>query len=83
MEKGAITLKPDVIKDYFYYKNDKIIVLENNAFVGVDKDILILAKLVEKDEDLFIESLSEEEYDKAAKKYELLNEMLEEEDENV
>lgn len=82
MKNEEINFKPSVIKDYFYLKNQKIVILDNNAFKGINQDMLILAKLVEKDGDLFIESLSDEEYDAAAKKYDLLINMFEEEGEN-
>ena len=78
MKDKEFKLKSNVIKDYFYLNNDKIVVLENKAFKGVDKDVLILAKLTTNGKEYIIESLTDKEYGDAVKKYELLIKMIEE-----
>lgn len=76
-EDKLLTLKDGFIKDYFYHKGNKIAILENKAFKNMDSDLLILAKMVESENEILIEPLTDEEYEQAAKKYEVLVKLME------
>jgi len=80
--KKTIVLKDNFIKDYFYLKQDKIAILENKAIKNVDEDLLILVKVVEKQDGIYLEQLTEEEYALAIKKYDLLVKAFSEEEIN-
>lgn len=70
-EKNLL-LKPEFIKDFFYSKESKIVVLENKAFKNMPDDTLILAKEIVDGLQSTIVPLTDEEYTKAAKAYEKL-----------
>ena len=74
--KDEYKLKPEFIKDHFYLKGEKIVIIENDAILNVDKDALILAKVVEEEKGTIIVPLTDWEYEEAVKKYKLLNEMF-------
>ena len=77
MGKGEnLLLKKEIVKDYFYLQGNKIVVLENNAFKNIDKDILVLGKLVEDNKKSTIVSLTEQEYNEATEKYDALVKLM-------
>ena len=79
----VLTLTSNFVKDYFYHKNNKIVILENKAFKNIDANILILAKVIEDGNNATIVPLGEEEYEQAIIKYDaLINIFNEEEDKN-
>jgi len=75
-------LKNIFIKDHFYHKGNKIAILENKAFKNIDQNILILAKMIENENEVNLEPLTDEEYEQAIKKYDALVEMFDEEGNN-
>lgn len=81
-QENMLTLKPEFVKDYFFLNSEKIAILENKAFKNVDENLLILAKVNENEKEVILEPLTDEEYDRAIKKYNLLVDMLSEEDDN-
>lgn len=82
MEKEKkLILKNEFIKDYFYLHGTKIVILENNAFKNIDKNLLVLAKVIENGNEREIKPLTEEEYDQAIKKYDSLVKLIKNEEE--
>ena len=77
-----VLLSEKIIVDYFYLDSNKIVILDNRAFPDVDKEALILAKEVEDEKVKRIEPLTDEEYEKAIKKYDLIMDVIEEGEEN-
>lgn len=81
-KEEMLTLKQEFIKDYFYLNSEKIAILENKAFKNVDENLLILAKVNENEKEIILEPLTDEEYEKAIKKYNLLVEVFAEDGDN-
>ena len=68
-----IQVSTKFIRDSFYHKGNKIVVLENTAFnPDIEEGILVLAKLIETETEQLIEPLTDAEYEDAAKKYEAI-----------
>ena len=78
-QEKEYTLSDKIITDYFYCDGKKIVVLDSKAFKGME-DRFILAQLVEGEKEDTLEPLTEEEYEKAVKKYNTLVEALNEEE---
>ena len=81
-KEKELTLSSKIILDYFYCDGKKIVVLDNKAFKNIPDDELILAQLIEGEKEDLLESITDEEYQKAVRKYQALINMLDEEDEN-
>jgi len=79
-EKVSVSEK--IVTDYFYLNTEKIVILDNRAFPDIDQEALILAKEVEDEKEKRIEPLTDEEYEKAIKKYNLILETIEEGEKN-
>lgn len=79
MEEKLRKVKKDLIIDEFILDNTKIVLL-NPKFLGkdTDPDTIVLAKVVYEEGEQILRALTDEEYDKAFKKYELLLEIMEE-----
>ena len=65
-----VKLKTDVIEDIFFYKNQKIAILNNKLFKKVSEDRLIFVQLVlDDDGNELIQPIEEEEYENIFKTY--------------
>ena len=73
-EEKLMNLKSDVIKDVFVMDGKQIAVI-NGDYLGVDTDIAF-GKLVIDGDGFILEPLSDEQYDKASAKYEMLLELF-------
>ena len=63
-------LSDKYIKDRFVYDGQEIVILEPSLYNGkVEKNALVLCKIVEVDEQNVLKSLSKEEYENAYEKY--------------
>lgn len=71
-EKKLFKLKPEVIDDYFIFKNREIAVINTEYLSGNDK--LILGEIVNEGDARVLRFLRGEDYKEAARKYlELVN----------
>ena len=69
----------EMIFDEFICEDERIAVLDNKLMKGlVEEDALVLVKLVPDKDGYELKSLTEEEYDKAYKKYQELLKLVEE-----
>ena len=75
-EEGLLTLKDDVIKDRFVLDSMEIIVIDGSRLGSSDG--VIFAKLVSEGANYVLRALTDEQYFKAAQKYEMLNKLFSE-----
>jgi len=74
-----IKFKESFVSDYFYHKDNKILILENDAFKNMEKDVLILAKAEQTENETIIKPLTDEEYEQAIRKYNAIIEIFSDE----
>ena len=78
IKKDVIDIKPEIILDYFLHNGEVFAILDSEAFPTVDEDVIIFARIVEKNDNFFIQPIEEDEYEEIANHYSHLQKLYKE-----